>query len=210
VAGGFRLDGQAPWITGWGLIDTLLVAARDEHDTAMWLLVDAAEAPTLTVEPLRMIAVTASRTVHARFDAHLVAADRVTSTLPFAEWPARDAAGLRLNGSLALGVADRCRRLISGDLADGFAAEIDACRVDLDAADPLTMPAARAAAADLALRAASTAVVSAGARGILAGEPAQRLLREAGFLLVFGSRPGIRTELLRRVSGAPVPATQGN
>ena len=28
VPGGYRLDGSSPWVTGWGLTDTLLVAAR--------------------------------------------------------------------------------------------------------------------------------------------------------------------------------------
>jgi alkylation response protein AidB-like acyl-CoA dehydrogenase len=182
----------------------VLVAARDADDTAYWLLVDAQTGPTLTVEPLRMLAVSASRTVTVQFDGHVVPADRVTGTLPFAEWPARDAAGLRLNGSLALGIAERCRGLLEGDLARSigstFAAEIGAARDALDRADPVSMPAARAGAAELALRAASTLVVAAGARGILAGEHPQRLLREAGFLLVFGSRPGIRSDLLNRVS----------
>ena len=62
------------------------------------------------------------------------------------------------------------------------------------------MPTARAAASELALRAAATLVAAAGARSIIAGEHPQRLLREAAFLLVFGSRPGIRTELLDRLS----------
>jgi alkylation response protein AidB-like acyl-CoA dehydrogenase len=70
----------------------------------------------------------------------------------------------------------------------------------LDAAEVAGMPAARAAASELAYRCATTLVVATGAQSIVAGEPAQKLLREAAFLLVFGSRPSIREHLLRRVS----------
>jgi alkylation response protein AidB-like acyl-CoA dehydrogenase len=151
-----------------------------------------------------MLAVTASRTVTLRFDGHPVPAGTVTGTLPYAEWPARDAAGLRLNGSLALGLADRCRLLLTdGALAAALARDIDAGRSALDAASPEYLPAARAAASDLALRAAGTLLTAVGARGIVAGQTAQRLLREAGFLLVFGSRPPIRADLLRRLARTP-------
>ncbi len=67
----------------------------------------------------------------------------------------------------------------------------------LDAATPQTMPEARAAASAFAMRAATALVVTAGSRSVLAGEHPQRLVREAMFLLVFGSRPAIRGALLR-------------
>ena len=201
---GYRFTGEAPWVTGWGLVDVVHVAARDEDDTIVWALLPAVASATLTVEPLEMLAVTASGTVTLRFDGHPVPAGTVTGTLPYAEWPARDAAGLRLNGSLALGLAERCRLSLTDDaLAAALARDIDAARSALDAASPEYLPAARAAASDLALRAAGTLLTAVGARGIVAGQTAQRLLREAGFLLVFGSRPPIRADLLRRLARTP-------
>jgi len=200
VDGGYRLDGDAPWVTGWGMVDTLHVAARTPDDTVVWALVDAVAGPTLAVEPLRMVAVQASATVHARFAGHVVPAERVTQTLPFAEWPARDAAALRTNGSLALGVAGRCCRLIGPSRLDG---ELDACRAALDAGPPRALPPARAAAAELAVRAANTLVVAYGSRSVLRDQHPQRLAREALFLLVFGSRPAIRDALLTRLRATP-------
>jgi alkylation response protein AidB-like acyl-CoA dehydrogenase len=201
---GYRFSGEAPWVTGWGLIDVLHVAARDENDTIVWALLPALPSSTLAVEPLEMLAVTSSRTVTLRFDDHPVPAGAVTGTLPYAEWPARDAAGLRLNGSLALGLSERCRLLLTdGTLAAAIARDIDAARSALDAAATEYLPAARAAASDLALRATATLMTAVGARGILAGGTAQRLFREAGFLLVFGSRPPIRADLLRRLARTP-------
>jgi alkylation response protein AidB-like acyl-CoA dehydrogenase len=208
VPDGYELTGAAPWVTGWGLVDVIHVAARLDDDTIVWALLDARPGATLTAEPLELVAVTASRTATLHFDGHPVPAERVTGTLPYAQWPPRDAAGLRLNGSLALGVADRCRRLLAetspddNGLAASLARDVDAARSALDAASPAYLPAARAGASELALRAAATLLTAVGARAILAGETPQRLLREASFLLVFGSRPQIRADLLRRISHA--------
>jgi hypothetical protein len=122
----------------------------------------------------------------------------VTGTLPLAEWQQQDRAGLRMNGSLALGLAGRCGQLIGpGPLDD----ELTACRAGLDAAGPDELPAARAAACELAIRAAAALVVARGATAILASRDAQRLGREALFLLVFGSRPTIKQALTGLLTG---------
>ena len=78
-------------------------------------------------------------------------------------------------------------------------AELDACRERLLTADAAGTPAARAAAAELAYRAAGALAVRTGSRAALAGDTAQRLVREAAFLLVFGSRPGIKEDLYGRL-----------
>jgi hypothetical protein len=209
VPGGYVLDGEAPWVTGWGFVDVVHCAARTSDDTVVWALVDAVAGPTMTVRPLELVAVTASRTVTLSFTAHPVPGERVTAVAPLAEWSARDAAGLGLNGALSLGLTDRCLRLLADAGADGVAVaaglrdELDARRAELDMADPAELPAVRAAATELALRAGAALAVAAGSRGILAGEHAQRLVREATFLLVFGSRPAIRRRLLGLVASPP-------
>jgi alkylation response protein AidB-like acyl-CoA dehydrogenase len=200
--GGYVLDGTSPWVTGWGYIDTLYVAARAEDDTVVWAVLDAGgaqatstatlTAPTLTAQALDMVAVMASSTVELSFTGHPVPAGRVTATLPLAQWRDRDAAGLRANGSLALGLAARCAGLIGPGPLDE---QLARCRAALDMADPASMPAARAAACELALRATAALIVSQGSSAIRADQDAQRLAREALFLLVFGSRPPIRQAL---------------
>jgi alkylation response protein AidB-like acyl-CoA dehydrogenase len=203
VPGGYRLDGSSPWVTGWGLTDTLYVAARDEQDTIVWAVLDVPAASTLATSTLaaelvQLVAVMASRTVQLRFDQQFVPADRVVHTLPLADWQHQDRAGLRMNGSLALGLAARCCQLIGpGPLDDQLAA----CRAGLDTAGPDSMPAARAAACELAMRATAALVVAQGARAILADQDAQRLAREALFLLVFGSRPTIKQALAGLLGG---------
>lgn len=192
--GDLVLDGTVPWVTGWGLVDVVLVAARTGDDVA-FVLVDAVRGPELDVVPQSLVAVQASATVELRLTGHRVPAGRLLGTTPIAEVRAGDAAGLRLNGSLALGLVRRCARLVGPSSLD---AALDAARVCLDGAGPTDLPVARADAAALAHRAAGALAVATGSAAARAGSVAERTAREALFLLVFGSRPAIREALLDR------------
>lgn len=188
------LDGVVPWVTGWGMVDVLQTGAYDEaSDAVRFLLIDAVAAESLAVERLELIAADASRTVTLTFTSYFVAAEREMEVVPLAQWQRREAPGSALNGFLALGVAARCLSLVGPSPLD---AALDRCRADLVAADADSTPAARAAASALAVRCAAALAVRTGSRSVLAGSPAARLAREASFLLVFGSRPAIRDELL--------------
>ena len=204
VPGGYLVTGETAWVTGWGLIDTLQVAARDEFDVIHFLLLDAVESPTLTVDGTHLMAVQASSTVSIRFDGHFVPADRLTHTQPFAQWAGEDAFGSSLNGFLALGVAARCAALIGPSPLDD---ELARARIDLLTAAPAEIPASRAQASLLAVRAATTLVVQSGSRSVLTDHHAQRLYREAGFLLVFGTRPAIKQQLLERLAAGRLLAS---
>ena len=139
-----------------------------------------------------MVAVMASATVELGFEGHFVPAGRVASTMRVPEWHQRDRAALRANGSLALGLAARCCELIGPSALDE---QLAACREALDTAGPDSMPVARAGACELAIRAAAALVVTVGSTAIRLDHDAQRLAREALFLLVFGSRPAIKQSL---------------
>jgi alkylation response protein AidB-like acyl-CoA dehydrogenase len=196
VAGGWRLDGQAPWVTGWGVVDLLLVAARGPQDSVVRLLVDATDRPGLAAGRLRLAAANASATVRLTFDGLVVPDGRCVGRQRFD--PVRQQSeGLRSNGSLALGVGRRCCALIGPSSLDG---ELSGCRAELDTATTAAMPAARARASEFAVRAAQVLAVRRGSASALAGDAAGRLAREAAFLLVFGSRPAIREALLDRLT----------
>lgn len=195
VDGGWIFDGEAPWVTGWGMVHTLHTAARDENDMLVWCLMDAKESDSISVEPLDMIAVNASRTVMLRFHEHFVPQESVTAIMPRTEYLKGDAESLRFTGSVAHGLADRAITLM-GDDGAALAKELDAVRVLLAEAEPDDVPAARAAGSEFALRAAAALAVHDGSRSMLKDAHAQRLIREATFLLLFGSRPGIRSALL--------------
>jgi alkylation response protein AidB-like acyl-CoA dehydrogenase len=192
---GWTVDGTSPWVSGWGLVDVIFVAARGPDDTLVSLIVDAVEGGGLSVRRQHLVAVDASVTVTADFAAVAVPAERLVRVEPYSpdRYNAPDV--LRQNGFLALGVAGRCCRLLG---PTPFDAELTACRDRLDRADGREIAAARAGASDLAVRAAVALVVATGSRAAVRHEPAERLAREALFLLVFGTRPPIRAALLDR------------
>jgi alkylation response protein AidB-like acyl-CoA dehydrogenase len=190
------LDGVGPFVSGWGLTDVVHIAARTAEDDVVWLLADAPSSG-MRAEPLRLLAVNASATVTLHFDGVRVPSDRQTNRFPWSEWPARDAMGLRGNGSLALGVAERCCRLVGPSALDD---ELEARRVALDEGTPETMPDARAAASRFAVQAASALVAHDGSRSVVVGNHAERLMREATLLLVFGSRPSIKRRVLAQLN----------
>jgi alkylation response protein AidB-like acyl-CoA dehydrogenase len=210
VPGGWSFDGSAPWVTGWGLVDVVLTIGRTADGDLVGALLPATATATLTAGPLDLVAVNASRTVELTFRDHFVPAELVTAVFPQADWLAGDEARLRPNGSLALGVAARCTALAaalpgeqpvptgeaSARPAAALAAAVAECRRRLDLGTPEDLPAARAAAAELAFRAAGTLVAATGSQAIRTGGHPQRLAREALFLLVFGSRPAIKASLV--------------
>jgi alkylation response protein AidB-like acyl-CoA dehydrogenase len=197
--GGWVLDGHAPWVTGWGRVDVVLAGAR-AGDDIVWSLLDATTAPTCAAAPVRLDALQASATVALRWTRHQVPAWRVVAVEPFAEWQDRDRRGGQLNGYLAVGVAARCARLLGPSPLD---ADVAAARAGLDTADAATMPAARAEASSVAVRAASALVAAGGGRSVEAGAHAARLMREAMFLLVFGQTREIRSAQLEALGAAP-------
>ena len=194
---GWRLDGVAPFVSGWGRIDVVHAAAR-AGDEVVWLLVDAAEGPSVRAERLGLAALNATATVRVTFDRLPVAAARMTRRHP--QHPGTAPEVLRLHAAFALGVAARCCRLLGPTPLD---AELASLRAELDRLGPGTA-AARAAAGELAQRAASALMTTQGSRSLLVAEHGQRLAREAMFMLVYALRPASRAPLLARL-GVPEP-----
>lgn len=186
--GGWRLHGVAPWVTGWERIDVILVGAVHQEEV-VWALIDAAPAPGLAVRALRLGAVSASSTVELTLTGYRVGAARILGVEPLDEWRRRDRTGLRGNGYLAVGVAGRAAHLL-GDPAWDRA--VDDVRHRLDASIDEEVVEIRAEASLLAVRAASAVVVAAGGRATDWDSEAQRLARDATFLLVFGQTAAIR------------------
>jgi alkylation response protein AidB-like acyl-CoA dehydrogenase len=189
---GWVLEGDAPWVSGWGMVDVLYVTARGPDETVVSCVLDARDQPGLRVTRHQLSALNATSTVRLEFDSLLVNADRFVSRQPYE--PGREGReGLRVNGSLALGVTRRCCALLGPSTLDD---DLISCRSELDRADVTKMPLARARANALALRATQVLCVQRGSQASLAGNVAERSAREASLLLVFGSRPSIKISLL--------------
>jgi alkylation response protein AidB-like acyl-CoA dehydrogenase len=189
---GWLLDGEAPWVSGWGLIDQLYVAARGPNDTVVNLVVEAKNQSGLVVSRHNLSALNATVTVKLNFNSMAVEGNRFIGQVPYD--PSREAPeGLRVNGSLALGVARRSCTLLGPTPLDD---ELRSRRDELDQADAGTMALARAGACELAVRASHALAVERGSSSVLQGDVAERTAREAALLLTFGSRPAIRRALL--------------
>jgi alkylation response protein AidB-like acyl-CoA dehydrogenase len=189
---GWRLDGDAPWVSGWGIVDELFVTARQSDDLVVSFVIDAADKPSLDVKPHRLSAMNASSTVQLTFNDYHIPKDRYVGSQPYAPGQERPE-GLRVNGSLSLGIVHRCCELLGPTPLDD---ELTQCRADLDAFETKDIYVSRARAADLAVRAAHALSISRGSRSAIYGDIAERTTREAALLLVFGSRPAIKESLL--------------
>lgn len=192
--GGWRLAGTARWVTGWGIVSVLRIAAIAADGSVTTVLADVGDG--MRAEPARLIAANASATVTLTLDDVFVPADRLLGTVSAEQWATADASGLAGNGALALGVAARAAALAG---SEALLADVARVRADLLAADVPHVPAARAACSALAVHAATVLAAYEGGRGVIHGSQAGRLFREAQFLLAFGSRPAIRAELLARL-----------
>ena len=193
---GWLLEGVSPFVSGWGRIDVMHAAARTAGDDIVWLIVDATENDTIRAEQLRLAALNATSTVRVTFTGARLPADRVTGTHPVSTVTPPEV--LRTHAALALGVTTRCCRILGPTSLD---AELASVRSRLDRLGPDTA-AARAAAGELALRAASALMTAEGSKALLADTQAQRLAREALFTLVYALRPASRSAVLTKL-GVP-------
>ncbi|WP_109525228.1 MULTISPECIES: acyl-CoA dehydrogenase family protein [Nocardia] len=208
VDGGFVLDGVAPFVTGWGLVDVLAVMARDEADphALISVLVPAQESSALAATPMILSAVDASRTATLRFDGLFVPDSDVDNRLSLRGFHASSILAIWRNGSMALGLVRRCRAELDARGIDtgGLVHESGLIRTELD--DALSgqsdIAHARARASELAVLAASGLVTAVGSAAAQRGGIADRTVREAAFTLIFGSRPPIRAALLDRLVGS--------
>lgn len=201
---GWTITGTAPWVTGWSRIDFVHLAAMraDDPTKIVWFMLDAATSLTMVPQPLDLVAVNASATVELALKDHPAPVEAVASIEDLESWKVRDAAGLRTNGSVALGHATRTIALLGED-AGSLAEQLAQCRTHLDAASsPEALAGGRAAASALAVRAAMALVARNGGSSIVNGKRAQRLAREAMFLLVQGQTAGIRTAQVALFTGS--------
>jgi alkylation response protein AidB-like acyl-CoA dehydrogenase len=212
VPGGYVVDGEAPWVTSWGLAGVYAVAARVD-DEVVFFLVEPSNAALQASPPLRLAAMGASSTVRLAVNELAVPDCDVLSVVPFARWQAEDRLATAQPNPAAFGIAARCVRLLDGEeVAGAFGAELDRLRArsyelaDTPTPDVDAMVEARAQSLDLAVRAATALVVAAGGRAMSTAHPAQRLLREAAFFTIQAQAPPVRDATLRQLTSRSVAA----
>ncbi|MEV0945994.1 acyl-CoA dehydrogenase family protein [Rhodococcus sp. NPDC049939] len=201
----YVLDGIAPFVTGWGIIDLLQVSARNKvEDSIVNVIIPAQPQRELAAEMLPLIAARGSNTVRLQFDGLTVPVDRVNTVVTPEEFTKSQLFAMWLNGCMALGITRRAITELAalGSNTDPFEKQAARVRVDLDAAleGRADIAEARAHASELAVRTATTFVTAKGSSSLIAGNTAERLMREATFTLVASGRPAIKSALLERLS----------
>ena len=195
-ATGWYFSGTAPFVTGWGDIDVVLVAARHD-DKIVWALVEANETSCVRSRALSLAALNSTHTVELSFDSLYVDQTQVTQVEEFDSWYLQYQSGLRANGSFGLGVTGRALSLLGPSALDN---ELIATRSMLDEASASELPAARGRLGDLCIRSTSALLASRGGSGMIVDQHAQRLAREALFLLVQGQTPEIKKIHVERLT----------
>ncbi|MFJ9709052.1 acyl-CoA dehydrogenase family protein [Streptomyces sp. NPDC101234] len=211
-ADGWHFRGTVPWYTGWGLNDVMLLAGVTEDDEALFAFTDAREQPGLAVsEPMRLAALTASRTVSVRLDGLRVPEEAVALRLPFGDWAAMDRPKTRNANPAVFGITSAALELVEEEYAAPLRLRLEEIRHRAYTLADHPVPhehteerlALREEAFTLMRTATTAALVTGGGRAMSLGNRAQRLAREGLFLLVQGQTGESRTAHLKRLAERP-------
>ncbi len=196
---GWRLYGEAPWATGWGMAGVYSIGASTPTGSVLWVLLPP-DRLTAT-PPLDLAVLQATATVRLRFDGTAVGPDDVAFELDRALWDALDASIGNRGNPAVQGVALRALSLLEAtgpagaELAGALGPAVQRSIADNEALieaadgghlDVAALAAARAGSIELAQRATLALLAAVGGRGVERTHPAQRLVREAAFYAIQG------------------------
>ncbi|MEU6773558.1 acyl-CoA dehydrogenase family protein [Streptomyces sp. NPDC046759] len=209
--GGRRFDGTVPWYTGWGLNDVMLLAGVTDTGEVLFACAEARDQPGLRAsEPMRLAALTAARTVSLELDGLWLPEEAVALSMPYERWAPADRARTLNTSPAVFGVAQAALSLLDTETAAPLVSRLAGLRHRAYALadDPASRErvaerlAVRAEAYEMLRTATTAAVVAGGGRSMSLTSRAQRLAREALFLLVQGQTTETRTAHLRALGGA--------
>jgi alkylation response protein AidB-like acyl-CoA dehydrogenase len=189
--GAWRLTGLCPWVTGADSADAIVTGAVRDDGRQLFFIVPT-DSPGLAIAPpMRMLALSGSRTSSVTF----------TDVAPVAVIEPQATGGVRTGGlattALALGSTRLALTVLEGETAarESLAPVAEALRAEAAAVATRLRRAAtdeaedrdhlRADANGLVIRAAQAALTATKGAGFVAGHPAERLVREAHFFLVW-------------------------
>lgn len=189
--GVWRLTGLCPWVTGADSVDAIVTGAVRDDGRQLFFIVPT-DSPGLAIAPpMRMLALSGSRTSSVTF----------TEVAPVAVIEPQATGGVRTGGlattALALGSTRLALTVLEGEAAarEALAPVAEALRAEAAAIATRLRRAAtdeaedrdhlRADANGLVIRAAQAALTATKGAGFVAGHPAERLVREAHFFLVW-------------------------
>jgi alkylation response protein AidB-like acyl-CoA dehydrogenase len=187
----WRLSGLCPWVTGADTVDAIVTGAVRDDGQPMFFIVPTDRPGLVIAPPMELLALSGSRTSSVAF----------ADVAPAALVEPQATGGVRTAGlattALALGSTRAALRLLQSEAMARatLAPVVDALEAETQAAEARLQHAVaaltedrdrlRADANGLVIRAAQAALTAAKGAGFVAGHPAERLLREAHFYLVW-------------------------
>lgn len=215
VGAGYRFDGEAPWFTGWGLNDVVLLGGMGPDAEIVWAFVGVDQPGLFATPPLRLAALSATSTVRLRLEGVSAGPADVVARVPYSRWSTTDReTTVNVNPAVFGITATAVRHLATGpapapECAAAMSDELDGVRAHAyrlwDGLPPAEGAAERLAvkarAAALMLRATAALVAAGSGASIALAAPAQRLAREALFLLVQAQTAEVRFATLRQLAG---------
>lgn len=202
TADGWIFRGEAPWFSGWGLMDDVVLAGRDEHGQDVYALVPLAQPSVEGRESPPLSAIQASATVSLRLHDLVVPRSALVLTQTLEEMARRDFRSQLGYTALPLGLVHEAASLLHNERVRRRLQERawELRRRALDwVEDPEEALEIRASANLLALQAAQAAVVSCGGQANQLQHPANRLLRESSFYFLTQLNAPLREVALEKL-----------
>jgi len=138
VAGGWLVNGTAPFVTSWGLADVFLVVAATGDEHLVWFCLEGRASDAVHPSaPLSLAVLQATSTVRLTFNRLWVADEDVLGVEPLAAWRQRDRLATSQPSAAAFGLAGRCCTLLAerareapqvADAAAALTGELERCR----------------------------------------------------------------------------------
>ena len=203
---GWRLNGLCPWVTGADSSDTIVTGALTTPGEQLFFVVPRTALGVTIAPPLEMLALSGSRTSSVTF----------ADVSPLYVIVPDAAGGVRTGGlattALALGSTHAALALLDEEavsrpalapVAAGLRAEAVeiAARLHGPAGEQSTRDRLRADANSLVVRAAQAALTAAKGAGFVVGHPAERLVRESMFFLIWSCPQSVSTAVLCELAG---------
>jgi alkylation response protein AidB-like acyl-CoA dehydrogenase len=209
-------NGVAPWMTGWGVADEVLLAGTLADGRSVWVIAPLTSSAALAASPpMALCAMNASATVSLTCRDLRIGPERHVKTLAPEELAADTAGAILFFAALSLGVTRSAIDLVrdEGERRNNAAAlravaaleaELTAARAAVNrcGADLTETARVRAHCIDLGVRAAHAAVAAGSGAANSLEHAAQRVFREAMVYTLIAQTRDLQTATFERLVGS--------
>lgn len=211
--GGYTVEGEIPWVTGGGQVDHIVTGGTLPDGQQLLLAIPSTAAGVRCETPVRLLALSGSATGRVRLEnVQVPDTQRVAGPSEAVMRSSSGGTGSLATSALAVGVGRRAvelleregeRRVDIASVAASFRDEWSRLFEDLlrAAAGEIGLgqssESIRGRANSFALRATQAALTATKGAGFVAGHPAERMVREAMFFLVWSCPQPVASAALR-------------